>query len=465
MDFFALLLDNRKTLGSVYYTANRVVKEKLMERMNKSAKVLALFYCLLFCFIFICNVLTLKVADDFNYCFSWADKSRITSVSDIIPSMAAHANTMNGRLLAHFTAQFFLMLPDWLFDIVNTFVFVMQIPLIVRISKGDESQNNLLHIGVFCAMWAYELSFGQVNLWLDGACNYLWNVAVGLLFVQPYVIFFMNEKDNKMRMPKVLFLLLAFIVGGWGESGSAAFIFIAAAVIGLACFWQHRKVPYIYLAGLVLAIAGYVSMYLAPAQATKGGEMSLLSLCGGLFRCLWRLSDIWILVVAFAVLFFLNVRNQTEKNRLVLALIFFFGAMCANFILMFAVSYPERVVLSTTVLLIVADAILLQEIFSRGNYRAVAISLLILLVTTTPIQILWGTYDIYKTYSIQRANIEYLTECAAVGTMDVELPVVHADTKYAAVFDLRYLSTEDPTTWPNNAMANYYGLNSILGVD
>lgn len=436
-----------------------------MSRINRSAKVLGLFYIALFAFIFLCNALTLKVADDFNYCFSWADKSRITGVMDIIPSMAAHANTMNGRLVAHAVAQFFLMLPDWIFDVVNTFIFVIQIPLIVRISNGEGEKNNLLHMAVFCAMWMYELSFGQVNLWLDGACNYLWNVSAGLLFIQPYVTCFMNEGQDRAKMPKVLFLLLAFVAGAWGESGSAAFIFMAAVMIALCRFRQHKKVPPIYLAGLVLAMAGYLTMYMAPAQAGKGSALSLLSLCGGLFRCLLRLSDIWILVVAFAVLFFWNLRSGTDRKRLTLAGIFFLGAMCANFILMFAVSYPERVALSTTVLLICADAILVQDLFSRGNYRAVAISLLILLVTTTPVQMLWGTYDIYKTYSQQKTNVEHLLECAETGKMDVVLPVTHADTKYAAVFELRYLSTEDPTTWPNNAMADYYGVDSILGVD
>ena len=435
-----------------------------MIRINRSNKVLGLFYFMLLCFIFLCNVFTVKVADDFNYCFSWADKSRITSVQDIIPSMAAHANTMNGRLIAHFMAQFFLLLPDWIFDVVNTLVFVIQIPLIVRISNRTGSQNNLLHAGVFCAMWAYELAFGEVNLWLDGACNYLWNVTVGLLFIQPYVDCFMNEGPGRMRMPKVLFLVLAFVMGGWGESGSAAFIFMAVVMIALCRFWQHKKTPAIYFAGLAMAMAGYISMYLAPAQATKGGAMSLMGLLGGLFRCLVRLSDIWVLVVVFAILFVLNFYNKTDKKKMALAGVFFLGAMCANFILMFAVSYPERVALSATVLLIVADAILAQEIFTKGNYRAVAISLLILLATTTPVQMLWGTYDLYKTYSMQKSNEAYLIQCAEDGTKDVMLPVVYADTKYAAVGGLRYLSTEDPTTWPNNAMARYYGVDSILGI-
>ena len=435
-----------------------------MARLNRSPKVQGLFYIVLFVFIFCCNALSLKIADDYNYCFSWADGSRITSLLDIIPSMAAHARSMNGRLVAHAVAQAFLMLPDWIFDIVNTFAFVIQIPLIVRIISGKE-RNNLLHLAIFCAMWTYELSFGQVNLWLDGACNYLWNISTGLLFIQPFVRYFMNEEQHPVKKPNALFLLFAFIVGAWGESGSAGIIFIAAALMAVCYFWEHKKIPFIYLASLIMAIAGYASMYLAPAQAGKGSALSFISLCGGLFRCLYRLSDIWILVVAFAVLFLWNVRNGTNKKQLVLAGIFFLGSMCAHFLLIFAISYPDRAALGMTVLLIAANAILVQNIFTQGKYRTVAVSLLILLVATTPVLMLRGTYDIYRTYSRQLANENQLVQCAEEGIMDVQLPIVEAKTKYAVAYQHRYLSTEDAATWPNNAMAKYYGVESILGIE
>ena len=435
-----------------------------MTCLNKSPKVQGLFYIVLFAFIFFCNALSLKIADDYNYCFSWADGSRITSMLDIIPSMAAHAHTMNGRLVAHAVAQTFLMLPSWIFDIVNTFVFVIQIPLIVRIT-GSKERNNLLHVAIFCAMWTYELSFGQVNLWLDGACNYLWNISAGLLFIQPYVRYFLSEEQNQVKKPNTLFLLFAFIAGAWGESGSAGFIFIAVALMALCYFWEHKKIPFIYLASLIIATAGYVSMYLAPAQAGKGSALSLIGLFGGLFRCLYRLSDIWILVVAFAVMFLWNVRNGTIKKQLALAGIFFLGAMCAHFLLLFAISYPERTALGATILLLAANAILLQNILAQGKYRAVAVSMLILLVTTTPVLMLRGTYDIYRTYSQQLANEKQLIQYAEDGILDVQLPIVEAKTKYPVAYQHRYLSTEDPTTWPNNAMAKYYGVNSILGIE
>lgn len=436
-----------------------------MIRINKSRKVLCAFYVAVFGFIFLCNTLTLKLVDDFSYSYSWADGTRVTSILDIFGSMAAHAQTMNGRLVAHGVVQFFLMLPDWIFDIVNTLMFILPIPLIVHIGQEKGERNNLLHIGAFCAMWVYELAFGQVNLWLDGACNYLWNVGLGMLFIIPYVDYYVfdGQTEKFSSLLSAPFLILSFVMGCWGESGSAAFIFMAAALTALGCIWQHKKLRPIHLAGILLAVVGYITIYLAPAQAGKGGSLSLSSLCFGLAYCLWRLSDMWTLVVAFAILLILNWRNGTDKKRIVLALVFFLGAMCANFLLIFAASYPYRVALSATVLLITANVILLNGIFNQGVYRAVAVSMLVLLVLTTPVQMFWGALDIYQTYSSMKANEEYLIQCAEDGVKDVVLPIVNPDTKYSAIWGLQYLSAETANTWPNDAMAKYFGLDSILG--
>ena len=435
-----------------------------MARFNTSKKLLWVFYVALFALMFLCNAMTIRLGDDFAYSYSWADGSRITNPLQIIPSMASHAHSMNGRLVAHGVAQFWLMLPDWVFDVVNSLVFAVQIPLIVELCRDKEKQqNNLLHMGIFCAMWLFELAFGQVNLWLDGSCNYLWSVVAGLLFILPYVNSFMND-EYRMKMPKVLFLLLAAAMGGWSESGSAAFIFMAGLLMALNHFWQKKPVSSILVVGIVLAVAGYISIYLSPAQANKGNTLSLMSFLRSTLNCFLRLSDIWVLVAAFVVLLALNIASGTDKKRLALAGVFFLGAMCANFILIFALFYPERVAISTTVMLITADAILMQSLFAQENYRIVGASILLLLVLAAPAQIMRGTKDIYDTYAVMKANEDYLYQCAEEGIMDVELPIVLPSTKYSGVKDQRYLSCIEAHTWPNGGMANYYGVGSIIGI-
>ena len=47
--------------------------------------------------------------------------------------------------------------------------------------------------------------------------------------------------------------------------------------------------------------------------------------------------------------------------------------------------------------------------------------------------------------------------------MNVELPMFVTHSKYSAVSGLKYLDTETYDAWPNNHMAAYYGVESIIG--
>lgn len=65
------------------------------------------------------SFLTPMIADDYNYCFSFADGRRISSVGAIIESMIAHRSAVNGRIVAHSLVQLFLMLPKAVFNVAN----------------------------------------------------------------------------------------------------------------------------------------------------------------------------------------------------------------------------------------------------------------------------------------------------------------------------------------------------------
>ena len=434
-------------------------------KLNRSGKMAALICAGIFGFLFLCNVMTLKIADDFAYCYSWADWSRITKVADIFPSMAAHAQTMNGRLIAHFMAQFFLMFPDWVFDIVNAAVFVAQLALVARIARGEEKRNNLVLVGVFAAMWVFELAFGQANLWLDGACNYLWNIAFGLAFIWPFVKVFLYDDHTYKTWLAVPFAVLSVVAGGYGESGSAAFIFMAMALTVLSCIWQKKKCQVMLVSGLIAAVLGYITIYLAPAEMTKASSFSWAELYQMIRTLVSILVQIWVLPVAFVALLVLNIYNRTEKKRILLAAVFFLGAMCAHFILIFAKGYPHRVALNVTVLLIVADAILLRGILKAGKYRMVAVCMLALLLVALPVKMVPGVQDIGQTYQVMKENEAYLTECGQTGVTEAKVPLVYPKTMYSAPWGLDYLSTTDPHNYPNDPMNRYFGVEILLGTE
>lgn len=82
------------------------------------------------------NHLTPLVGDDYVYAFSFVDEQRIDSVWDIFPSMWAHRFYANGRVVAHFFAQLFLMLPKTVFNVINALNAVWILVIMLKFSRG-----------------------------------------------------------------------------------------------------------------------------------------------------------------------------------------------------------------------------------------------------------------------------------------------------------------------------------------
>ena len=100
-----------------------------LRALRENKLLVALFACV-FLVMLLLNFLTPLCSDDYNYSFSFADGGRITNPLMIIPSMAAHRETLNGRIFSHALAQFFLMLPKAVFNFFNAFNAVFLFALI-----------------------------------------------------------------------------------------------------------------------------------------------------------------------------------------------------------------------------------------------------------------------------------------------------------------------------------------------
>ena len=157
----------------------------MLKKLDKSWKLACLIYCGMFAIMYICNSMTPFMADDFGYHFIVGTNQRVENVWQIIPSMAAHARMINGRLIPHSVVQMFVLLPKYVFDLVNSGMFCLQVALLTGFFF-DEVRSNLKTLTIFSAIWVFELAFGQVNLWQDGAVNYLWSVVLLFLYLRPF---------------------------------------------------------------------------------------------------------------------------------------------------------------------------------------------------------------------------------------------------------------------------------------
>lgn len=439
--------------------------QKESKTVKQTVQLCILIYLCMYLFMLVCNVLSRWACDDFRYMFSFHDYSRIDSLYDIFMSMRGHRYHMNGRLVTHSLVQLFSMAPLWVFDILNAGVFTLQIALLHRFGRGAEERSNGVLVALFCGAWLFCPVFGQVNLWQDGAFNYLWSAALALLFLQPFVEDYQFEKTFRNGADRLCFLGLSFVMGAYSETVSAAAIFMAALLV-LLMLLEKRKMRRIWWGSLVMATMGYLFIYTAPAQWwQKSAEMKTSVLSENFVNVLmiyWNLLG--GLLVVFALLLAICLLKKVSRRQILLGLVFFAGSVAANFIMMFAQFYAPRSAFGAFVFLLGADAILLYPLMKTCPRKLAALGVAaVLLVTANPL--FTGMQDIVTTYEKMRQNEDYILECRDNGIMDIELPMITAKTKYSLLYGMRYLNTESVEAAPNYSMSDYYGIHSMIGVN
>lgn len=431
-----------------------------MIRNNKTIR-LGIFL-MIFLLLLLCNFMTKEIADDFSYHFSWSNGQRIDSIGDIIPSMKVHYAGTNGRVVAHFFAQMFEMYPKWVFNTLNAGLFTLMIGLMYYICGGKKTDNVLL-LCIFGAVWIFTPAFGQVYLWLDGACNYLWGAVVGFLYLIPFVNDYLFDKPIRSVWAKLGMVIFAFFMGAYSENGSAAFVGISVLLQLAMLIMQKKRLTVWGPASVASACVGFYLMVTAPGTLrNKGGEWSLGFFRENFITALEKYRKLEILLIALCILLVLACMRKRSPKKIVLSLIFTAGSLAANFMMMAAAYYADRSMIFCTVLLVVAVAILFDEVLA-DCYQELAACTAAVLALYTVFFIFIGVNDIFYTGSRMRKNEAYIVECREQGIMDVKVPLFISKTKYSASNGLLYLSTETSSVWPNTSMAKYFEVNSVIG--
>ena len=437
-------------------------KSGIFDRVNRSRVTVAAVCLGIFLVMLVCNLWTDLVADDYRYFFSYADESRIESVADIFPSMAAHRHIMNGRVAAHFLVQLFLLLPPIVFKLINSLVFLALIWLIYSIARQGREHNALGLPAIFGCIWVLQPEFGQVFLWLTGAINYLWCAVLCLAFMLPYLDKLLHDREPSKPV-RVLFIIFSALVGAYSENSSVAVIFMVMLVIAVCrFFFKERIESWMYLS-LLAAFAGFMYMMLAPAESVnKSAEFSVSVLLSNFVETGAFYLRFWPLLLAWALLFYLAVKYRVELRLRIASLILLLGSLAGHFVLTFAMYCAGRSTYIGFILLLCAVAILFPPLFN-GRYKSLLAALCAVSVAALLYFGYTGISDIRRTHIALSYNEQLIAECIANGEKNIQLPRPYARTKYSAIEGLDYLSTEDASDWSNVYMALYYGFDSIIG--
>lgn len=433
-----------------------------LERFNRSRAASVLVLAGIFLLLFFCTHETDLIADDYRYCFSYADDSRIVSVAQIFPSMAAHRLSMNGRVVPHFLVQLFLLLPKMVFDVLNALLFTTLVWLIGHTAGRGTRPNALLGLCVFGCLWLLQPDFGQVFLWLTGSINYLWCGVLCLLWLLPWGGYYLTGRS--LPLPgRIALILFSLPLGAYSENGTVAMV--AMALLWLLLVWLERKQtpPRWMLLSLAAILAGFFYMMLAPAESVnKSAEMRLPVLFANFLENAGYYLRFWPLILSFVLLYSLALHKRVERKLRLLSLVYVFGSIAGHFVLTFAMYTAGRSTYIALILLLTANALLFVPLWET-QYRRVLAALCALCLVLTAWKLTVGVRDIRRTHGLLQYNEEFLTACAAAGERSVEVYRPYAKTSWSALEGLAYLNTEDPGDWPNVYMAKYYGVDSVIG--
>lgn len=414
--------------------------------------------CLMGLCMLLFNILTPMICDDYRYAFSFATGERITGVFEILPSLAAHGHVLNGRYAPHFFVQLFAMLPEMLFDVVNTAVFLLLVTGIYRLARSDgEAWDTLLLAGVFGALFLLPPVFGQNMLWMAGSCNYLWPAAALVWLIKPFVDAVSGREVRIGWICVVAMALGGLLFGNSSENLSAAGLML----MGLCILWQliRRKGTSLWMWLTAAAtLVGWLLLMLAPVEKPTGeGSLGVLLERFSQVMGLW-LQHLGVLTAVWAFLACL-CRDDENKQRLVPSVLLAVCALCCHLAMIVSNYVPERALLGPILLMICACGVLLPGL--SGQAAALRKGLCLCLCLLAVLNAVMALPQTYNRHQLAKARDQEMIQAAAAGETDVVTFGVLGRTRYDAYTGLIELSS-DVENFANVAYAKYYGVESVV---
>lgn len=278
-----------------------------------------------------------------------------------------------------------------------------------------------------------------------------------------------NKKSNYLNrfIYTVPLFIIGFIAGISMENMSAGMIII----ITLQLLYYRKNIGRInipIISSYVGSLLGFVCLVLAPgnqmrAEAETGINLSI-SFKFFMISYYW-VTFVGVICIIWLVLYW--IKRYLHKE--VVSIPYVIGAIVSAYCMIVAPSSPERTWYIVCVYLILAVGILYNSFeientsLQKGIITIVCTGTMIFLGIAMSDTILYS-----REISTQiKAREEYIFDQKAKGNLDIKTKVITHQYPFRAKHDgLTGLSdiTDDPEYWVNQKLAEYYGVNSIIGI-
>lgn len=462
-------------MNSVY--ADRKGAEYRVKKIyvNDKGRKAFFFVCLAIGFvaIWIYNFMTPLMSDDLLF-----RASDYSSPLDIFRQEYKQYMTWTGRSVLQIILKVFSLTPKWIFDLCNSFCFVLLTLLIYCNVKDRKKYDVFLLILIHLLVWNFSVDFDQTVLWLGGACNYLWGVVIllGFLTFFRYCIesdkysFFDKRERWKEAIPISVMLFFFGILAGWGNENTSGGGILIALLFSFLHFQKKKKIYPWTITGIAGMVVGFLAMVLAPGNKSRGALMKADEVYSGFMvyvsrglkinKAVNEYMMIYIAVICLLCAYLLYKGRKLEEFTD--SFIFCLAGLATSYVLILTPEPMPRAYFGANIFFAIACIQMIQRIGKED----------ILLISLKTGGIVAATIWMFFSYTENGANLArvlrevneretYILEQTSQGNYDLTLPMLRPEfqTKYSFMYDNDISMEED--FWINEVFRIKYGLNSI----
>lgn len=231
--------------------------------------------------IFYNNYLSHFTSDDYLYSFKFnpgfvGDQSndvqyeKIQNPADYFDSLWLLYQNLTGRIVPHGILQIILLFPSWVFDVLNTLVFLLWAWLITQWLGIKECKLRLQYWYLIAILLYLAISNTIPNLYYPAfSCNYIWSQLIILAFLWS-VRKLLNPEENHEQNILLAFALFVFgMVAGNTNEPLVPGVLLALCSWGLYLIISRKKLPAWYFAAVTGCLIGFIIMFLAPGNHSR----------------------------------------------------------------------------------------------------------------------------------------------------------------------------------------------------
>ncbi|WP_297424208.1 DUF6056 family protein [Clostridium sp.] len=450
---------------------------------NLIRKKLFIFTIIFFAIsMYILNYLTPLLVDDYALGYINGTGIHIKNLKDIIYSMHNYYFSWGGRVWGEFYQQLFTLLGKPIFNVCNTIIYIINTLLIYHICSETKKIKISLYIGINLLIWFFTPNYGQVMFWLSGSSNYLWLITPILIMILIFRKYSINQNIIKNNLVNTIMIFILGILAGWSSENASAGMLVVLTLYLAYYYINNIKISKYIISGYIGSLIGFIFLIGAPgAYVRKAVEESAVNTTI-VFR-IFMITYFWVnfvlgMFIILAIVFFIGRRyfNLKKNNSVYQSIIFVIASLGAAYGMIAAPTSPERTWFCIVVYLTISIGILYEKFdFEVINLKKNTIFMLRRLVLAVIIFASCNFMVMYldtimSTYEIltqTKEREQYILSEKAKGNLDISTVIMSHKYPLLAHHDALYGLddiTPDPNHFSNKAVAQYYGLKSIIGI-